>query len=222
MRRSLASLFLAFGLVAGVAQAADDKPSAIPTANEMPFVSKVTADLQARFPTPESARMAGYVRYTDEDNSGSISYANRHWTSIDEAHPSQLWYDVNGRLLGADFSVLQADSAAAPQKFGVDPRRWTKFGAHVHFGLAGPNGTTKYGGAGPKLYANANMAGANFMRPDPEDFVKAGIAKSVKDVRFVFLFPAIWDLQVWVLPNVNGAFAEMNPDVKVVKGGGMS
>ena len=222
MRRTFASLLLAFGLIAGAAQAADQKPSANPTASEMPFVTKVAADLQARFPTPESARRAGYVRYTDEDNSGSISYANRQWTSIDDAHPSQLWYDVNGRLLGADFSVLQADSATAPQKFGVDPRRWTKFGAHVHYGLGGPNGATKYGGAGPKMYAAANMAGSNFQRPDPSDFVKAGVVKNVKDVRFTFYFPAIWDLQVWVLPNINGAFADMNPDVHVVKGGGMS
>jgi hypothetical protein len=222
MRRTFASLIFAFGLVAGAAQGADDKLSGIPTASEVPFVAGVAADLQARFPTPESARQAGYVRYTDEDNSGAISYANRHWTSIDAAHPSQLWYDVNGRLLGADFSVLQADSAAAPQKFGVDPRRWTKFGAHVHFGLVGPNGTTKYGGAGPKTYADPKLAGANFQRPDATDFVKAGVAKSVKDVRFVFYFPAIWDLQVWVLPNINGAFADMNPDVKVVKGGGTS
>jgi hypothetical protein len=222
MKRIIAGLVLAFGLVTSTAPAADEKLSGIPTAAEMPFVSAVSADLQARFPTPESARQAGYVRYTDEDNTGAISYANRRWTSVDQAHPSQLWYDVNGRLLGADFSILQADSAAAPQKFGVDPRRWTKFGAHVHFGLVGPNGTTKYGGAGPKTYADPKLAGANFQRPDASDFVKAGVVKSVKDVRFTFFFPAIWDLQVWVLTNTNGAFAETNPDVKPVKGGGTS
>jgi len=129
MKRLIASLILAFGLVTVAAPAADEKLSGIPMATESPFVNRVSADLQMRFPTPESARRAGYVRYTDEDNTGAISYANRQWTSIDDAHPSQLWYDVNGRLLGADFSILQADSAAAPQKFGVDPRRWTKFPA---------------------------------------------------------------------------------------------
>jgi hypothetical protein len=32
-------------------------------------------------------------------------------------------------------------------------------------------------------------------------------------VRFVFTFPDIWDLSVWVLPNPKGAFADKNPDV---------
>ena len=34
------------------------------------------------------------------------------------------------------------------------------------------------------------------------------------DVKKVFVFPALWDLQVWVMQNPNGAFAEMNPLVK--------
>jgi hypothetical protein len=216
MKPILASLLLFLGL-AGAAMAAE-KMSGIPTASENPFVVKVSNDLNARFPTPDAARRAGYVRFTDEDSSGSISYANNHWTSVDEAHPSQLWYDVNGRLLGADFSMLQADSAAAPQKWGIDPKRWIKIGAHDHFGLVGPNGTTTYSGMGMRKLP----AGATLEHPTPDLLVAAGVAKSVKDVRFVFLFPAIWDLQVWVLPNSNGAFADMNPDVKPVKGGGSS
>jgi len=217
MKRILASLVVFFGAFS-VAGAADTKMSGVPTASEVPFVAKISADLQSRFPTLDSARRAGYVRFTDEDNTGSISYANNHWTSVDEAHPSQLWYDVNGRLLGADFSVLQADSAEAPQKWGVDPRRWIKIGAHDHYGLVGPNGTTIYSGMGMRRLP----AGATLEHPTPDLLVAAGVAKSVADVRFVFLFPAIWDLQVWVLPNSNGAFAEMNPDVKPVKGGSSS
>ena len=46
--------------------------------------------------------------------------------------------------------------------------------------------------------------------------VAAGIAKSESDVKFVFEFPAIWDLTVWVLPNPSGAFADKNPNVKPV------
>ena len=217
MKPILASLILFFGAFS-VAGAVDTKMSGKPTASEVPFVTKVSADLPSRFPTPDSARRAGYLRFTNEDSTGSISYANKHWTSVDEAHPSQLWYDVNGRLLGADFSVLQADSAEAPQKWGVDPRRWIKFTAHDHYGLVGPNGTTIYSGMGMRQLP----AGATPERPTPDLLVAAGVAKSVSDVRFVFLFPAIWDLQVWVLHNPNGAFAEMNPDVKPVKGGGSS
>jgi len=214
MKPILASLLLFLGTIS-VAAAAD--PAGMPTANEAPFVMRVSADLNARFPTPDAARRAGYVRFTDEDKTGSISYANNHWTSVDEAHPSQLWYDVNGRLLGADYSVLQADSPQAPQKWGIDARRWSKFPAHVHYGLVGPNGTV-YSGMGSRRLP----AGASMDHPTPDLLVAAGVAKSVKEVRFVFLFPAIWDLQVWVLPNANGAFAEMNPDVKPVRGLGSS
>jgi hypothetical protein len=32
-------------------------------------------------------------------------------------------------------------------------------------------------------------------------------------VAFVFPFPALWDLQVWLIPNPLGAFAEHNPNV---------
>jgi hypothetical protein len=192
----------------------------MPTASEMPFVNAVTADLTARFPTASDARKAGYVRFTDEDNTGAISYASRQWTSADQQHPSQLWYDVNGRLLGADFSVPQADSAQAPSRWGCDPSRWTKFGRHVHYGLNGPNGTTIYGGVGLKTL-ETKVPGADAKHPTPDLLVAAGIAKNVSDVRFVFEFPAIWDLQVWVLPNPNGAFADSNPDVKPAKGSGM-
>ena len=219
MKRLISSLVLAFAVLANAAQA-DEKLSGQPTAAEKPFVQAVTADLNARFPTPEAARKAGYMRYTDEDETGAISYANRHWTSVDAQHPSQLWYDVKGRLLGADFSVLQADSPQPPQMFGVTPARWQKFGAHVHYGLVGPNGTTIYGGVGAKAMAKG---GATVDHPTAAALVAAGIAKSSKDVRFVFTFPAIWDLTVWVLPNRNGAFADANPEVKPAgKSGGMS
>jgi hypothetical protein len=217
MKPILASLLLFLGAL-GVAAAAEPKMSGVPTASEMPFVVKVSADLNARFPTPDAARRAGYVRFTDEDNTGAISFANKHWTSTDEAHPSQLWYDVNGHLLGADWSVLQADSAQAPQKWGIDPKRWIKIGAHDHFGLVGPNGTTVYSGMGGRRVP----AGADIAHPTAAMLVAAGVAKSTDDVRFTFFFPAIWDLQVWVNGNPAGAFNDTNPDVKPVKGGGSS
>jgi hypothetical protein len=219
--KQLASLSILVALLcAALPAAAADKLSGQPTASEAPFVAGVMADLSARFPTPDSARRNGYIRFTDEDNSGAISYANRHWTSSDPQHPSQLWYDVNGRLIGADFSVLQADSPQAPSKWGVDPSRWIKIGQHDHYGLVGPNGMTIYHGLG--MRGLANVPGASLVHPAPDMLVAAGLAKNVRDVRFIFEFPAIWDLQVWVLPNSNGAFAEMNPDVHPVKGGGMS
>jgi hypothetical protein len=220
MMRRIAGL-LAFVFLSVAVPAGAQKLSGMPTASEAPIVNAIAVDLSARFPTTADARRAGYVRYTDEDNTGAISYANRHWTSSDPQHPSQLWYDANGRLLGADFSVLQADSTTAPSRWGVDPSRWQKFGRHIHFGLVGPNGTTVYSAIGIKTL-EAKVPGADPSHPTPDMLVDAGVAKSVRDVRFVFEFPAIWDLEVWVLPNPSGAFAESNPEVKPVHGGGTS
>ena len=186
------------------------EPSGQPAAAEKPFVEAVTADLNARFATTAEARRAGYIRYTDEDDTGAISYANLKWTSVDEKHPSQLWYDVRGRLIGADYSVPY--TAERPSKFGLDAMRWQRFGAHVHYGLTGPSGTV-YGATDAKAMIKA---GASVEHPTPAALVDAGIAKHASDVRFVFEFPAIWDVSLWLIPNSDGAFADKNPDVKPV------
>ncbi len=202
----LTSALITFPTLAGAADL-----SGKPTAAEAPFVAAISRDLNARFATAAAAMRAGYMRYTNEDDTGAISYANREWTSKDPQHPSQLWYDVKGRLLGADYSVPIADSPQPPQLFGVDPARWQKFGAHVHYGLVGPDGATIYGAVGAKAMAKG---GATVDHPTADALVTAGVAKKRSDVRFVFPFPAVWDLTVWVLPNPDGAFADKNPDVK--------
>ncbi len=212
-RTSLALLFGACALSPAFALAAD-APSAKPSAPEAAFVSKISADLGQRFPSTADAVKAGFIRFTNEDEDGAISYANREWTSADPAHPSQLWYDAHGRLIGADYSVPY-DAANRPKLFGVDPSRWQPFEhAHVHYGVEGAGGDTMYGGLGAKKIA---AAGGNVDHPTADALVAAGVAKKASDVRFVFTFPAIWDLPVWVVPNSAGAFAEKNPDVKPVK-----
>jgi hypothetical protein len=212
MKRLLlcAAAALAFTAIGTSARADSTLPNT-PTASEQAFVKQAISDIQRLYPTAEAATKAGYLRYTDEDETGSISYANRVWTSTDADHPSQLWYDVSGRLLGADYSVPLTDTR--PQLFGIDPARWQTFHAHVHYGLVGPNDTTTYGGAGGAKFTNA---GGNIAAPTAEQLVAAGIAPNTSAVRFVFAFPAIWDLQLWILPNPNGAFAEMNPNVHPV------
>ncbi|MBV8116720.1 MAG: hypothetical protein JOZ01_02010, partial [Candidatus Eremiobacteraeota bacterium] len=116
---------------AGVASAATPAPKAalspFPTGAEVAFVTSIQKDLSARFPTPQAAEQAGYFRYTNEDEDGAISYANLHWQSANPQQPSQLWYDVHGNLLGADFSVLQSNSPAPPNLWGVNYRRWISF-----------------------------------------------------------------------------------------------
>ena len=168
------------------------------------------------------AAAAGYFRYTDEDQTGAISWVNtKNWKS-DPQHPSQLWYDVRGRLIGADFSALQSGPKTPPRLWGVSPSRWLDFSpAHVHFGIKSGS-TIKYGGAGSK---GMKAVGGSVTSPTAEDIVKLGklarykalkipAPRSVSEVAFVFPFPAVWDLQVWLVPNPLGAFAEHNPNVK--------
>jgi hypothetical protein len=208
MKTAFFVMLAALGVVAtGTAGAAAALPNT-PAASEAPFVQKATTDIEKLYPTPAAAEKAGYLRYTDEDDTGAISYANRKWTSVDADHPSQLWYDVKGRLLGVDYSVPL--TAAKPHLFGMNPARWQAFTPHVHYGLVGPNGTTIYGATGgPKFKA----VGGSISAPTAAQLVAAKIAKSPSDVRFVFPFPGIWDLEFWILPNANGAFADKNPSV---------
>lgn len=195
-----------------VASAATPAPKAtlspVPHGTEAAFVTSIQKDLNARFPTPQDAVKAGYFRFGNEDEDGAISYANLHWQSGNPQEPSQLWYDVHGNLLGADFSVLQSSSPEPPQLWGVNPLRWVSFREHVHYILSGANGTEIYGATSAKKFA---AAGGNVDDPQAATVVKMGLAKNGATVKRVFLFPSIWDLIVWVKANPNGAFAEKNP-----------
>jgi hypothetical protein len=193
------------------AQSAAPTPPAL-TATEKTFVRAIQTILTKRYPTPAAARKAGYVRFTNEDDTGAISYADKQWNSTSEARPSQLWYDVNGRLLGADYSLLADGRASPPSLFGIDPSRFSEIGAHIHFVVRNPDGSLTYSReVGIKKYA---AAGLNPAHPTAAGLVKAGAVDSPDRVATVFLFPHIWDATVWVLPNPNGAFADKNPNVK--------
>lgn len=221
---ALVGLILTLPAAGGAAAATPSPaPTAAPpeSAAEVRFVGQVSADLQNRFSTTAQATAAGYFRYTDEDQTGAISWVNtQNWQS-DATHPSQLWYDVSGRLIGADFSVLQSGSPSRPSLWGVSAARWIDFSpAHVHFGIKTASGL-QYGGVGSKTLGSV---GGSVDNPTAADIYKVsqlkrwsvlGIAKpqSASDVAFVFSFPAIWDLQVWLVPNPLGAFAEYNPNV---------
>ncbi len=184
---------------------AADTLSPKPQGAEVAFVSGIQKDLDARFSTIAQAQAAGYFRYTNEDNTGAISYANLQWTSNDPQHPSQLWYSVTGQYLGADFS--QPYSSEPPNLWGVNPARWVKFGAHIHY-ILNNGGQETYGATSIKKFT---AAGGDPKNPQADTLVKMGIAKDTASVKRVFLFPAIWDLIVWVTPNPDGAFADKNP-----------
>jgi hypothetical protein len=217
------SILLAASVAAVAAQTPTPAPTAAPpqSAAETQFVGSVTGDLQSRFASTSQAAAAGYFQYTTEDQTGAISWVNTHSWQSDPTHPSQLWYDAKGRLIGADFSILQSNSPSRPTLWGVAPSRWIDFSpGHVHFAIKTSSGL-QYGGAGSKSMAKV---GGSVSNPTASDIVKVsklkrwkvlGIPapKNVNDVAFVFPFPAVWDLQVWLVPNPLGAFAEHNPNV---------
>ncbi len=179
---------------------------------EKSFVHAIQMDLNQRFPRASDAEKAGYVRYTGVDETGAISYANMQWHSTDIRHPSQLWYDKNGNLLGADFSVPDK-SGKRPQAFGINPGRWYLFDDHVHYVVKDPrSGRMKY-----DLYVMAKpfaTAGGDLRHPAATTLVKMRKVKSAGEVATIFDFPSLWDLIVWVKPNPSGAFAIKNPAVK--------
>jgi hypothetical protein len=190
---------------------------------EIAFVQSIQADLNARFPAAADAERAGYVRYTGPDEAGAIMYANFQWQSADSKHPAQLWYDKNGSLLGANFSVFKTDDKQ-PHLWGIDPTRWYVFGAHVHWVTKDPvtgkiNWLTKDPATGKMISdlwiheTEFLAAGGNTSHPDAATLVRLGKVASTNEVVMIFWHPAIWDLTVWVKPNPNGAFVNENPNV---------
>ncbi|HET7815323.1 MAG TPA: hypothetical protein VFL13_13235 [Candidatus Baltobacteraceae bacterium] len=206
-------LLLCTMLVATAIAQADQRPSyrGPVSASEQQFVKNIQADLMKRFPTVKDAEKAGYFRYTNEDNTGAISYANLQWASADIQHPSQLWYDKNGNLLGADFSVPYKSGDPRPNLFGVNPGRWYEFDDHIHWVTTANDKSAfdNYVYPGP-----FKAAGGDPAHPTAQTLVKMNKVKSASEVTHVFDMPGIWDLIVWVRPNPNGAFAYKNPNVK--------
>jgi hypothetical protein len=186
-----------------------------PSASEAAFLKQIMTQLPRLYPTTAAANAAGYVRYTNEDRTGAISYVNpAYWDSNDVNHPSQLWYDVNGRLIGADYSMLQKDAPNGPTALhGIAPSRFHRVGAHVHYVTCASGGAQcTYGRAvGAARYAAAN--GGDFSHPPAEGLVRAGAVTNTADVKNVILFPAAYDVSIWVVPNPLGQFADANPNV---------
>ncbi len=199
---SLLATFCAFAVVAR----ADEGPTykGPPSPSEEAFLKSVRSDLTARFPHASDAEKAGYVRYTSVDDTGAISYADQRWSS-DPTHPSQLWYDKDGNLMGADFSVLRPNGEPRPQVWGVDPGRWYEFNGHVHY-------VVKKSGGDAILYdryvwnADFANAGGDVAKPSAATLVKLGKVSSASEVVTIFEFPTLWDLIVWMKPHAAGPF----------------
>jgi hypothetical protein len=201
MSARLAAAFLAI-LCASTALAPADEEATNTgplSPSEQQFVASVQRDLTARFPHASDAVKAGYVRYTNPDETGAISYANQQWNS-DPTHPSQLWYDKDGNLLGADFSVPRPNGEPRPQLWGIDPGRWYEFNGHVHYVVTDPStGKTLY----DQWIWNADFvkAGGDLAHPSAQTVVSLGKVPSANYISTIFEFPTIWDLIVWVKPH---------------------
>jgi hypothetical protein len=197
----VAAVLAAACALGAAAARADERPTYTgPLApSETQFIQAVARDLMDRFPHVSDAEKAGYVRYTSVDNTGAISYANGQWAS-DPTHPSQLWYDKDGNLLGADFSVLRPNQEPRPQLWGINSGRWYEFNGHVHY-------VTKAPSSGKITYDNwiwnsdFVAAGGSLSSPSAATVVKLGKVPSTNYVTTIFDFPTIWDLIVWVKPH---------------------
>jgi hypothetical protein len=221
MKRCRALLFCAaLALVPSIAAAQMTMPMAPPpppqapmTPAEQSFYDQASATLQKLYPNPAAAAKAGYYRFNNEDRSGAISYENpKYFETPDVAHPQQLWYDVNGKLLGGDFSQTVAAHPDAPTLFGLQAARFHKIPLHVHYGIKRADGSIDYG-----LFVRASdftAAGLDPLHPTAADLVKLGKATSPDQVAFVFALLSNWDAQMWLIPNPSGQFADLNPNVK--------
>jgi hypothetical protein len=204
MKASLTAALLAlFCVSAFVPALADEQPTYTGplSASEQQFVSSVKADLLARYPHVTDAEKAGYVRYTSPDDTGAISYADKQWNA-DPTHPSQLWYDASGNLMGADFSVPRPNGEPRPQVWGINPGRWYEFNGHVHYVVKMPDGKMLYD---QWIWNNEFVnAGGNLKSPSAQTVVAIGKVPSADYVQTIFEFPTQWDLIVWVVPHAAG------------------
>jgi hypothetical protein len=221
MDRFRALALLATAAFAPSVAGAQTPPQAPLTPAERRFYATASTALRTRYPTPAAAERGGWFRYNNEDETGAISYMNpAYFNSPDPAHPQQLWYDVHGRLLGADFSQTVAAHPAGPTLFGISSARFHEIPLHVHYGIIHPSGTIEYG-----VYVAADdftAAGLDPLHPTKADLVKLGKVKSVDDVAFVFANLNNWDAEIWVIPNPAGQFADANPNVKPSPSQGVS
>ncbi len=187
------------------------KPSAMPpkpSAREAAFISSVTSDLQRRYPSVATATAAGYYRTTRLEPDGTIIYFDNSWQPT-VARPNFLWYDKNGRLVGLDYQFLVRTYPKPPGtgSFPVAFSRWTTIDPHVHFGYKKPDGTIVRRGA-------RMLPGMTDDRLTAAELRAAKLLPANATLLWTYVHPKSWDLGFWLVPNPNGAFADLNPNVK--------
>jgi hypothetical protein len=84
--------------------------------------------------------------------------------------------------------------------------RWTKIDAHMHLAYKLPDGTIKRRGAEALPNQTADPTAAQLRA--------AKLLPANATLQWAIYHPQTWDLGFWLVPNPNGAFADLNPLVK--------
>ncbi len=180
-----------------------------PNDTELTFISGVQQKLLAKYPNASDALKAGFIQMTGIGDDGTAIYFNRRFDGIDSVHPNFLWYDRNAKLVGLDYEYPVAKSPSPPSTsaYPVLPRRWTTVATHVHFAYRIGDGPVQRKGARVRPNLTGETITAQQLREDK-------LLPNHATLLWAYYHPKCWDLGFWLVPNPNGAFAELDPLIR--------
>ena len=184
-------------------------PQPKPNASEAAFIQSVSAELLATYPTVKQATHAGYIRMTKLESDNTYVYSTMTYSIIDRIHPNFLSYDRNGKLVGLDYEYPKSSWPAFPgaSVYPVMASRWVTIPQHIHFAYSVGSGPVQPHGykALPNLRSDVITA---------KELTDDGLLPKGATLAWAHFHPACWDLGFWLVPNANGAFADLDPAVK--------
>ncbi len=180
-----------------------------PDAAEAAFVRHVSARLGQKYPDTRSALAAGYYETTKLEPDGTTIWFNNKWSGLTKYSPNFLWYDKHGKLVGLDYQYEVNAWPNPPGKhiYPVRRSRWTTIDPHIHFAYKTSSGLIKRRGARMLPNVQGRTVTAQQLRA-------AKLLPPNTTLLWTYVHPKSWDLGFWVVPNTNGAFAELNPMVR--------
>ena len=181
-----------------------------PNAAESAFISSVSMTLLAKYPTAKQAEAAGYTQLTRlEPTDHTYNYTTFTYDKIDRLHPNFLWFDRNNKLVGLDYEYPKSAWPKIPSAtaYPVAASRWVTIPEHMHFAYRFGNGPIQTHGARALPNLQRDPITADALRADK--MLPAGAT-----LVWAHYHPTCWDLGFWLVPNPNGAFADLNPNVK--------
>ncbi len=211
MIQFFAAMLMAAATTAPMAHMSMATPAPQPPPNtaESAFIHSVSTGLFAAYPTVKQAEAAGYTRMTKLESDHTFVYATMTYSNIDRLHPNFLWYDRNGKLVGLDYEYPKSTWPSFPgtSVYPVLASRWVTIPQHMHYaysiggGLVQPHGYR----ALPNLQGRVITAA---------ELTEDGLLPKGAKLAWAHFHPTCWDLGFWLVPNPNGAFADLDPDVK--------